>query len=67
MLRIKELRRARGLSQERLAYLAGLSVKTVQRSEGNGGLHERTLRKIAKALGVEPGDLFEHDEKAVAS
>lgn len=58
MLRIREIRLERGLTQENLAYAAGLTVKTVIRAEQGAGVNERTLRKIAKALGVEPGDLF---------
>lgn len=59
MLRIRYLREAAGLSQEKLAYAAGVSVGTVRRAENGGGMSERTLRKLAAGLKVEVGDLFE--------
>lgn len=58
MLRIKEHREAQGLSQEALAYLSGVSWKTVQRAETLRVASSRTLIKVAKGLKVGPGDLF---------
>ena len=56
---VQRLRRARGFSQERLAELAGNTGKhigQVERGEVNVGLD--ILTRIARALSVDPGDLF---------
>lgn len=56
--RIKEIRQERGLSQEAAARLAGISWATWQRTESGATSPDiETLKKIAKALGVEPGSL----------
>lgn len=55
---IKRIREERGLTQEQLAWQAGVSVATVSRAERSK--HEtdaNTLNKLAKALGVEARDL----------
>lgn len=57
-LRLAQLREARGLSQEELSHLAGVSVKTISRFEN--GRHDgarRTVRAIAKALKVNEHDI----------
>ena len=56
-----QLRKAREralLTQEELAARADLGVPTISRIE-NGRVepHFRTIRKLAKALGMEPRDL----------
>lgn len=51
--RLAALRDSRGLSQEELAHLAGISVKTISRFEN--GRHDgsrSTVRSLAKALKV---------------
>jgi len=51
--RLRELRVERNLSQERLARMADVAVRTVARietGEGEGAMH--TLRALAKALEV---------------
>lgn len=58
-MRIKQLREAKGWSQERLAREAKLSARTVGRIEREGKAHTDTLNAIAEALGVGPGQLFE--------
>lgn len=57
--RLAELRDARGLSQEELAHLAGLSAKTISRFENgrNDGRRE-TVRALAKALKVNEHDII---------
>ena len=51
--RLKTLRRLRALSQEELAEESGVGRATISRIErGETGAHGRTLRKLAKALGV---------------
>jgi transcriptional regulator with XRE-family HTH domain len=57
--RLAELRRARGLSQERLSRAAGLSDAAVCRIEGRqGGVTLRTARAIARALGVSVDEVW---------
>jgi transcriptional regulator with XRE-family HTH domain len=51
--RIKTLRRLRAMSQEELAEESGVGRATISRIErGETGAHGRTLRRLAKALGV---------------
>jgi transcriptional regulator with XRE-family HTH domain len=58
--RLKELRRAAGLSQEKLAELAELHrtyISGVERGERNASL--TTIARIAKALDISLSELFE--------
>jgi transcriptional regulator with XRE-family HTH domain len=55
--RVRELRMERNISQESLAELAGLDrnyIGQIERAERNVA----NIVRIAKALGVEPGELF---------
>ena len=57
--RVYELRRARGLSQQRLADLAGCSkmhISGVERGDREFSLS--LMRRIAEVFGVAPGDLL---------
>ena len=57
--RLKELRRERVLSLRELEERSGVSYNTIWRIEdGRQGAHQRTIRKLAEALGVEPADLL---------
>ena len=64
MLRIRELRQERHLSQEQLARIADVTTKTIARAETDGSVTVRTLRRIAEALGVPVAELFEPEEPA---
>ena len=56
--RIKRLREDHGLSQRQLAEMTDLNNATIARIEGGSRMPtRRTLRDIAKALGVSVGDL----------
>lgn len=60
--RIRTLRQNRGLSQERLAELAGVHrtyLSSLERGERNVSLDN--IYAIAEALGVSPAELFESD------
>jgi transcriptional regulator with XRE-family HTH domain len=59
-LKLKEVRESRFLTQYELAKKAGLGVATIARiEEGKTSPRLRTIRKIAEALGVEPGSLVD--------
>jgi transcriptional regulator with XRE-family HTH domain len=56
--KLRELRRRRVLTMEELAQKAGVGRNTIWRLEhGVMGAQPRTIRKLARALGVEPEDL----------
>ena len=60
MNRIRELREAQGMTQERLAELCDTSQPQIQRLEdGSRRLTEGWMRKIATALDVRPAELLE--------
>jgi transcriptional regulator with XRE-family HTH domain len=65
MARVRELRRAMGLSQEAFAERAGLKYKHYQAMEAGRRLNFQfvTLQKLAKGFGLEPYELlnFEWD------
>jgi transcriptional regulator with XRE-family HTH domain len=57
-MKLKELRLKKYISQADLAKESGVSEATINRLEK--GLHKpsfKTIRDLAKALGVEPGDI----------
>lgn len=57
-INIQYLRITKTLSQDDLAHLAGVSLSTLRkREEGEGKPQYRTIKKIAKALDVEPEQL----------
>ena len=56
--RLRRLREARAWSQEQLAEVAGLSVRTVQRVERGGKASLETRMALAAALEVAPADLL---------
>jgi transcriptional regulator with XRE-family HTH domain len=58
--RLKALRTKRLLTQEELAEKAGVSAATVVNVERNNQEpHFRTIRKLAKALDIDPTELIE--------
>jgi transcriptional regulator with XRE-family HTH domain len=61
-LRLKELREARFLTQRELGAKAGVQYSTISRLEhGTNRPNFQTIKKLAAALGVEPGELVERE------
>jgi transcriptional regulator with XRE-family HTH domain len=62
MDRIRQLRTERGLSQAKLAVMAGMDPATFNRLEqGKGNPNLRTLERVADALGVSIAELLESE------
>ena len=59
--KIKEIRKQRGYTQEKLAELANIDYKYLQRLEGKNppALKIDTIAKLAKALNVAPAVLLD--------
>ncbi|HVF00597.1 MAG TPA: helix-turn-helix transcriptional regulator [Rubrobacteraceae bacterium] len=61
--KFRQLRRQRVLTMEELAKKAGVGRNTVWRLEHDVmGAQPRTIRKLARALGVEPEDLVKSED-----
>jgi len=59
-MRIKEIRKERGLTQIELAERAGVDQSTISKIEnGNDGVTLRQMRDLADALDVDLADLFD--------
>ena len=58
-LRIRQLRATRAWSQEHLAAISGLSVRTIQRMETQGSASPESRLALSAAFGVEPAALAE--------
>ena len=59
MARLRELRRQRVLSMRELEERSGVSYNTIWRLEnGLTGAQPRTIRRLAKALDVDPTELL---------
>ena len=62
--RVQQLRRQAGITQEKLAELAGLSVDGIRKIEGRRATPSlETLYKISKALRMEPVDFMSYEEE----
>ena len=60
--RLRALRRKRVLSLRELGELADVSKDTLSRIERAGTAYPSTIRKIAKALKVDPSELAPDEE-----
>ena len=60
MKKLSEIRKARGLTQQQLADMAGTDQATVSKIESAGGYNytHDMISRIAEALKVEPAELF---------
>src|SRR5215217_9397370 len=64
--RLRHIREQAGYSQQELADESGVSQHTISEIElGRRKPQGRTLRKLAKVLGVEVRDFFEEEPKVV--
>jgi transcriptional regulator with XRE-family HTH domain len=61
--RVKQLRKERGWSQDRLAELANVSTRTIQRLEKGTERGQHTLLAVAQAFGMGDSELTSPDEK----
>ncbi|MDO5437207.1 MAG: helix-turn-helix transcriptional regulator [bacterium] len=60
--RIKEIRKRKGLTQEKLAEFAGIETPSMSNIEnGKNYPNHETLEKISNALGVKPYELYIFD------
>ncbi|HEV2574605.1 MAG TPA: helix-turn-helix transcriptional regulator [Beijerinckiaceae bacterium] len=62
--KVRELRAKAGMTQEKLAIMSDIDVRTVQRAEKSTPLQLETLASLAAALKVTVNDLTKRDEKA---
>jgi transcriptional regulator with XRE-family HTH domain len=58
---VRDFRVERAWSQEQLAKLCGLSVRTVARAEGGGRPSLDSVKALAAAFGVSPASLMNGD------
>ena len=63
-IRLRELRKARALTQVQLAKLCGMPQSTISRIESGSttGVDFDTLDRVAAALGVHPSELIAFDQ-----
>lgn len=55
---VKKLRTAENWSQEQLSEKSGLSLRTIQRLESGGNASIESVRALAAAFGIDPGELM---------
>ena len=60
-MRIKELCKERGITQEDLARRLGIRPSSLSQAIGRNRLSAEYLERIADALKVSVGELFEHE------
>lgn len=65
MTNVKTLREAKNLTQNELAEKSGLSLRTIQRIESGNIPKGFTLKAIAKALDLEPENIFSSTEESI--
>ena len=61
-MKVREIRKAKGLTQETLSYMADIELSTLNRIElGKAGTSLNNIFSIAEALDVHPKMLFDFD------
>jgi DNA-binding Xre family transcriptional regulator len=65
-LRVKEVAKEKGIGQGKLQRMADMDIKTIRKMYRNPYtiITTETLDKLARALGVPPGELIEQVEDA---
>lgn len=58
MLRVKEVRKIKGLSVPELSRQSGVPIRTIEDLEKRGDCKVSTLNKLAETLNVKLDDLF---------
>ena len=60
VFRLKEIREKQGISQVKLAQMSGVSRPVIINMEKDGGATVKTdtILDLARALQIDPGDLF---------
>ncbi|MDJ0591117.1 MAG: helix-turn-helix domain-containing protein [Pleurocapsa sp. MO_226.B13] len=69
-VRLKEVRKKRGLTQLQLAYKLGMTPQNVQKIENDVSktISKDTLDKLCRILDCTPGDIFVYlPDKAIAN
>ena len=62
LTRLRAIRERRALTQDELAQMAGINRVTLNTIEaGHSEPRAGTVRKLARALGLQPGDLMPPD------
>jgi transcriptional regulator with XRE-family HTH domain len=62
LTRLRDLRMRKALTQDQLARLANVERRTIIRLEqGDPNVRPSTLRKLARALRVQPHELWEEE------
>ena len=62
-MKLRKLRERKALSLRELSDLSGVDFNAIWRTEvGRTGAQPRTVRRLAKALGVEPHELLKGEE-----
>lgn len=65
--KVKILREAKSMTQNELAVISGLSLRTVQRIESGSSLKGFTLKTIANSLQTEPENLIVETKESSAT
>jgi len=65
--KLKKFRKYSGWSQERLAEISGLSLRTIQRIETSGNASLESQLAIATAFSISPGELLENEAVEVGN
>lgn len=67
-MKLRQIREQKGLTQQELEALSGVNQATISGIEtGASSTRVNTLRKLAAALGVSPGDLLGDEDSPPAA
>lgn len=63
--KVKTIRESQNITQNELAEISGLSLRTIQRIEAGNSLKGYTLKVIAQSLKTQPQELFHSREENI--